>query len=170
MMLFMVRHLPTAWGVEGRLQGSTHDIAILPPKPEEIRPIVAELKALEPFELVLVSTLRRSHQSAAPFGFSKPTVEPLLDEMDFGIYAGGLRSEFVKDLASGVAAKRLGGGPEKMEQNIRSFFTKYKRRGRVLAIAHGAWMRAAVSISRHGDTRLLWDYRTPTDGVLRVEL
>src|ERR1051325_771717 len=108
MMLFMVRHLPTAWGVEGRLQGSTHDIAILPPKPEDVRPIVAELKSLEPFDVVVASTLRRSNQSAPPFVSPKPMIEPLLDEMDFGIYAGGLRSEFVKDLASGVAAKRLG--------------------------------------------------------------
>ena len=152
MSLILIRHLPTAWNREGRLQGR-RDLPILEPGPEERTAIAANRRALEslpPFDAVLVSRLRRTAMTAEQHGYrGRYQVEPLLDELDFGPYEGRPRAELlaeVGELWENAPQRLVLGEPlTELEQRVRAFLHRYRDRS-ILAFGHGAWIRAAVAV------------------------
>ena len=156
MKLVIVRHLPTAWNAEDRLQGR-QDIPIIPLDDAALARLVKQIEQVRtagPFDAVYCSTLSRTRKTAELFGYADPISDPLLDEIDFGEFEGHLRGEMLakvgkawlvapETLAFGEAVTNLG-------ERAKQFVRKNLVHGRVLAFGHGGWTRALSSIKRTG--------------------
>jgi probable phosphoglycerate mutase len=158
-LLVCVRHLPTEWNARGLLQGR-RDTALIDPDAATLAGIRRDRERIDrlgPFDCVLTSTLRRTHRTAELYGFRDCTVEPLLDECDFGEWEGRSREEMQATLGdrwmSDPRGLVLGESLDDLEARIRKAAAKYSTYGRVLAFAHGSWMRALRSIIDCGDLR-----------------
>ncbi|NSL50883.1 histidine phosphatase family protein [Calidifontibacillus erzurumensis] len=153
MELLMVRHLPTEWNKMGILQG-LKDIPILPVLAKDKKKIKENRKVIERFnpEIVLVSELIRTKQTALEYGFDHPVIEPLLNELHFGLYEGTLKKELEKNKQWFVNPRLLRFGEHLIhfEQRIVNFLNKYCHYSRVLAFGHGSWMRACMSLVQVG--------------------
>jgi broad specificity phosphatase PhoE len=156
MQITLIRHLPTEWNKKTWLQGR-RDIELSPLTDElylGIEENAQRLKKLAPFELVLASTLKRTHQTAQLYGHACQT-EGLLDELDFGPFEGRPKEELFakyrelwihnpKDLVLGESIRNL-------EERVVLFIEKYKRLSNILVFGHGSWIRAMISYSQFGD-------------------
>ncbi len=90
MKIFLIRHLETAFNQKGVLQGR-RDIPILKPSSktqEQISRNRALLEEGDGFDHILISRLKRTRMTAELYTERHCTVEPLLDELDFGYYEG----------------------------------------------------------------------------------
>jgi len=156
MHITLIRHLPTEWNKAQKLQGRK-DID-LDPITEDFMSKIEENKVLlnvfAPFDLVLASTLKRTHQTAKLYGY-KPETDALLDELDFGPYEGRSKEELIaayehqwlenpKNLILGESLVNL-------ETRVISFLEKYKSYSNLLVFGHGSWIRAIVSYYHYGD-------------------
>lgn len=156
MQITLIRHLPTEWNKKSWLQGR-RDIELSMLTENLFLGIEANkqrLSELAPFDLVLASTLKRTHQTAQLHGYKYKT-EELLDELDFGPFEGRSREELLKkhgelwidnpkDLVLGESIKNL-------EERIVLFLEKYKKLSNILVFGHGSWIRAMISYSDYGD-------------------
>ncbi|WP_042463989.1 histidine phosphatase family protein [Neobacillus dielmonensis] len=160
MQLTLIRHLPTEWNKKTWLQGR-RDIEISPLTEEYQQGIIHNqqvLRNLAPFELVLASSLKRTHQTAMAYGF-QPETEGLLDELDFGPFEGMSKQTLwdqygdqwrnnPKDL---ILGERVGN----LERRVVLFLEKYKNHSNVLAFGHGSWIRAMLSYVEYGDINFM---------------
>lgn len=155
MKLFIIRHLRTNYNEKGVLQGRM-DIPILPPSPETLQQIELNRMALgdiETFDHILVSRLQRTRMTAELYVDKSCSVEPLLDELDFGDYEGRQKSELLEEQEQWIsdpAALTLGEPLTALAGRVEDFFEKYKQADRVLAFGHGAWIRACVASVESG--------------------
>ncbi len=154
MQIALIRHLPTIWNQKGLLQG-TKDISILPIRQkvkEEIVHNKRQLKKFEPVELVLTSTLTRTQETAKAYGYNEYTIEPLLDELNFGKFEGKEKSLLIKECGNTwIKSPRdlnLGESLVGFEQRILTFLSKYKNHSRILIFGHGSWIRGIISITK----------------------
>jgi len=72
MQITLIRHLPTEWNVNTWLQGR-QNIEILPITDRDQLEIVKNqnnLSRLQPFDLILASTLKRTQQTAQIYGMN----------------------------------------------------------------------------------------------------
>lgn len=161
MRLVVIRHLPTAWNLEGRYQGR-HDEPILPPDKvswQHVQENRSRLQQFGPFSVRLASTLIRTQQTARVYGIDDFGIEPLLDELDFGQFEGQHR--LVLETAVGSAWREnpsgvvLGESIVALAQRILEFVEKYQKCESVLAFGHGAWMRALISVAQKGDVQVM---------------
>jgi broad specificity phosphatase PhoE len=156
MQLTLIRHLPTDWNKKTWLQGR-RDIE-LSPLTNHLQLGIEEnqqyLKKIAPFDLVLASSLKRTHQTAQFYGY-ECQIEGLLDELDFGPFEGRPKQELFdkhgemwinhpKDLVLGESIKHL-------EERLILFLGKYKNFSNILAFGHGSWIRAMISYFEYGD-------------------
>ncbi|MDR6997618.1 phosphoglycerate mutase family protein [Neobacillus niacini] len=155
MQLTLIRHLPTEWNKKTWLQGR-RDIEISQVT-EEFQKGIAEnqrlLKNLAPFDLVLASTLKRTHQTAHLYGFL-PETEVLLDELDFGSFEGLPKEKLMEhknrlwiENPSGLV---LGESLKSLEERIVLFLDKYQDFHNLLLFGHGSWIRALLSYKKYG--------------------
>lgn len=95
--LGLLRHFPTEWNAQGRLQGRT-DVALS----------AASVAALGALRLparwrgarIIASPLARARQTAEILSRSGPaTVDPRLIEMDFGAWEGAIGADLIADAA-----------------------------------------------------------------------
>ncbi len=155
MEFILIRHLPTKWNNEQKLQGKKdRKIASLSEEDEIIiRGNKEILKKLSPPDIVLTSTLQRTKQTAEIYGY-KAKEEPLLDEIDFGKFEGKTREEFLEEVGlqwfTNPKRTVLGKQIEDLEERIQDFIEKYKQYDCVLIFGHGAWMRAFISYIKNG--------------------
>jgi probable phosphoglycerate mutase len=84
--LYLCRHGDTEWSPTRRLAGHT-DLPLTKDGEVSARKLGERLKGI-PFERVLVSPLRRAHQTAALAGFATAQEDARLREMNFGRYEG----------------------------------------------------------------------------------
>lgn len=155
MQLYAIRHLPTSWNKEGKLQGS-NDIDILPISDtdrdivELNRTNIQDIK----FDLVLVSSLKRTHQTAQAYGYTDYTFEPLIDELNFGKYEGVEKVKMLDDLQSSwydnAKSITLGESLIDFESRLKAFIKKYEGHT-ILLFAHGAVLRGLKAIFSVGD-------------------
>lgn len=150
MQITFIRHLPTDWNVQQKLQGR-RDIEISQITEEFQKKITANqrvLQELAPFDLVLASTLRRTHQTADAYGYCAET-EELLDELDFGLFEGRSKRDLYEaygDLWILDPQKIvLGEEISKLEERIVQFLEKYIESKNILVFGHGLWIRAIMS-------------------------
>ncbi len=159
MLLVCIRHLPTEWNVRGLLQGR-RDTDLIEPDAGTLAGIRhgrERIDRLGPFDCVITSTLRRTRQTAELYGFHDGVAEPLLDECDFGEWEGRPRADMQATLGDrwmgDPRGLLLGESLDALEARIRQAAMKYSSYDRVLAFAHGSWMRALRSIIDRGDIR-----------------
>lgn len=157
MRIFIVRHLPTHWNIKRLLQGR-EDVDILEPdyaSNAQIRANKIILTKYEPFDMVLTSALKRTQQTACLYGFKEYKVEPLLDELDFGTYAGKSKGELYQGVGWGgeknYFATMLSDEIIDLECRIKKFLVKYNKYHKLLVFGHGSWIRGLVSIINYGD-------------------
>ncbi|MEZ4846503.1 MAG: histidine phosphatase family protein [Bdellovibrionota bacterium] len=156
MKLYLVRHLPTAWNVEGKLQG-TQDIPILPLTEETTQKIKTNKLMLSPisFDSVHASEKKRTIQTAMEYGYSNPEISPLLNEMNFGPFEGTLKNEAIqqmgKDFLENPFQTVLSDHYRDLEKNIRSFLELHRNKNNVLVFGHGSFIRGTKCLIEHGD-------------------
>ena len=169
-----LRHLPTAWNLEGRLQGRRDLSIALPDRTARLRilRIREELRNEAPFDTVLASGLKRSQETARLHGFPDFKVEPLMDELDFGDFEGQPKSKLEQSLGdpwrNAQASLLLGESLGDLQQRILDFRSKYPAGTRILLFGHGAWLRACVSLLRFGDLRAMNRLEIPHHRLLRL--
>lgn len=156
MHITLIRHLPTEWNKSQKLQGRK-DIGISLITEEHQRRIETNkvlLNAFAPFDLILASTLKRTHQTAQLYGFT-PETEGLLDELDFGAFEGGpkerILSVYGDQWIENPKGLILGESLVEFEKRMVSFLDKYKDYSNILVFGHGSWIRAIVSYHHYGD-------------------
>ncbi|WP_462409602.1 histidine phosphatase family protein [Neobacillus sp. Marseille-QA0830] len=155
MQLTLIRHLPTEWNKITWLQGK-RDIDILPLAEEYRQGIIQNqhlLQQLAPFDLVLASTLKRTHQTARLYGFEAET-EGLLDELDFGPFEGvpkqTLIDHYGEQWITNPKELILGESLANLQNRIVLFLDKYKMVSNLLVFGHGSWIRAMLSYAEFG--------------------
>ncbi|WP_338452263.1 histidine phosphatase family protein [Niallia oryzisoli] len=155
MQATFIRHLPTDWNKRTWLQGRRDiDISPLTVKlQEEIKENQLLLSKLVPYDIVLASTLKRTHQTAHLYGYRAET-EGLLDELDFGPFEGRPKEELLKAnggmWANNPREMILGESVLNLEKRILLFLQKYRERKNILVFGHGSWMRAMISYAQYG--------------------
>lgn len=156
MHITLIRHLPTKWNKNNQLQGR-QDIDITDVGEDFHKKIETNklfLKAFEPFDIVLASTLKRTRQTAKVYGYA-PETEGLLDELDFGPFEGASKEQLITAYeGKWVEAPRelvLGESLIDFEKRVISFLEKYKNYSNLLVFGHGSWIRAIVSYHHYGD-------------------
>ncbi|NRD79219.1 histidine phosphatase family protein [Bacillus sp. BRMEA1] len=156
MQVTLIRHLPTEWNKKTWLQGRK-DIGLTDVSEEIQKGIDTNkeiLRQLSPFDIVLVSTLKRTHQTAHLYGYKGET-ECLLDELDFGPYEGSPKKELVQNLGEMWIHQPkelvLGESLKDFEKRLILFLKKYKDFRNILVFGHGAWIRGILSYLQYGD-------------------
>lgn len=156
MLITLIRHLPTEWNKKQLLQGK-RDIPLLPLTEtiqQEIQRNLVRLTETTPPSIILASTLKRTQQTANYYGF-QPTIDGLLDELDFGPFEGKTKRELIEETGEtwfiNPKATLLREQIEDLERRIHLFLEKYKNCEHVLIFGHGAWIRGLISYINMGD-------------------
>ena len=95
----LMRHYPTAWNAEGRLQGRT-DVPLGP----AARAVLAGLRLPSPWDRarLVASALGRAAETAQWLACGREvTIDPRLAELGFGAWEGRLAAELAADAAAG---------------------------------------------------------------------
>lgn len=96
----LIRHYPTDWNAEGRLQGGT-DIPLNP----TARTLLAGLRLPPPWDRarLVASTLSRATETARLLAGGRPVAtDPRLGELGFGAWEGRRTAELSADPAAGL--------------------------------------------------------------------
>jgi broad specificity phosphatase PhoE len=156
MQITVIRHLPTEWNKKTWLQGR-RDIGLSQVSEELSKGIEDNRKVLEnlaPFDLILASTLQRTHQTANLYGYTYE-IEGLLDELDFGTFEGVPKQKLIEKYGEewfeNPRELVLGESIKDLEKRILLFLDKYQKYTNILAFGHGSWIRAMISYANYGD-------------------
>lgn len=167
MKLALIRHGPTEWNVQGRIQG-TRDV----PLSAEGRKLFATLQVPEGFEQarVFVSPLRRARESASLLGLANPIIDARLTEHDWGQWEGMTREEILaRDgddafTRAGVGIDFTPKGGERTADliaRVGAFLADMaKSEGPAVAITHRGILRSAYAIASR------WQMLTPMPDAL----
>jgi broad specificity phosphatase PhoE len=176
MHLYLIRHLPTKWNLDGKLQGKRNiPLAeeILEQYKNKILTNKKVLKALEPIDVILASSLIRTQQTASVYGFN-PKIEPLLDELDFGPYEGKSKSLLIKDHKEQWYEDPLnlvlGESIISLQERVQCFIEKYKKYNKVLVFGHGSWIRALISINSTGEIQSMNQFILENNVLTQVKI
>ncbi len=152
--LVMIRHGPTTWNEEKRLQGH-QDI----PLSDAGRKLVSLWKVPSPVNRYqwVCSPLRRARETAELLGAENLQVEPRLMEMDYGNWEGSRLQDLRRDFGDEMAANEARGidfrpdsgeTPREVQDRLKPWFMDIARRGRpTLAVAHHGVLRALYSLA-----------------------
>ncbi|MEH7180292.1 histidine phosphatase family protein [Neobacillus vireti] len=156
MQITMIRHLPTEWNKKTWLQGR-RDIGLSQVSDEQAKGIEMNQKILDelaPFDLVIASTLQRTHQTAALYGYSCEA-DGLVDELDFGPFEGIPKNVLIEKHGNiwieNPKELVLGESLQNLEDRIVQFLNKYSEFSNLLVFGHGSWIRAMLSYAKYGD-------------------
>ena len=152
-LLALLRHGPTQWTEERRLQGRT-DV----PLSAEGRRAVAGWRL--PPEVAgffwLTSPLRRARETAALLGHGEAGVDGRLIEMSWGAWEGSRLAELRREMgpaldaleARGLDFRAPGGEtPREVQSRLRPLLAEIGAGGEVLAVTHKAVIRAIYSLA-----------------------
>ena len=149
--LALLRHAPTSWNLERRLQGRA-DVTLAP----EGRAELARRRVPEPYAgwRALASPLARCVETAALLGLVVAT-EPRLVEMDWGAYQGFTLDELRARFGAGFAANERRGldlappggeSPREVQARVAPLLAELAAAGRpTLAVAHRGVIRAVYA-------------------------
>jgi broad specificity phosphatase PhoE len=180
-----LRHGPTAWNQDGRLQGMT-DV----PLSDRGRALVATWRVpLQGWRWVC-SPLTRARETATLVGAPPSlTVEPALREMAFGEWEGRTLAELRENAPAQMQAAETGGmdmtppggeSPRQVMDRLRPWIADVAARGEdVVAVTHKGVIRVVLAMATGWDMRsrqpvkLDWDclhvFAVADDGTLRVD-
>jgi broad specificity phosphatase PhoE len=173
MQITLIRHLPTEWNVNTWLQGR-QNIKILPMTERDQLEMVKNqnnLIRLQPFDIILASTLKRTQQTAKMYGMNVVT-EPLLDELDFGKFEGRPKEELLRELGESWLENprelQLGESVIHLENRIVDFIKKYISYDNILVFGHGSWIRAFISLVQNGHINRMNRIHVPNNKCLTL--
>ena len=152
--LAMIRHGPTDWNKDRRLQGRT-DVPLsakgrdatahwrLPPGILDYHPVS--------------SPLLRAVETAALLGMEDPEIEPRIQEMDYGEWEGQSLDDLRRDLGQEMADNetrgldfRAPGGesPREVQARLTPWLAEVAARGKpTVAVSHHGVLRALLSLA-----------------------
>ena len=153
-LLALLRHGPTVWTAEHRLQGRTD----LPLSAEGRRTVSGWRLAADVADFDwLTSPLRRARETAALLGHGDALVDGRLAEMSFGAWEGRRLAELRADLGCamgelerrGLDFRAPGGeSPREVQGRLRPLLAEIGHDGRnVLVVTHKAVIRAVYSLA-----------------------
>jgi broad specificity phosphatase PhoE len=153
-LIALIRHMPTAWNLAGRLQGG-HDAPLLP-GPD--RGLPGELAGFR----VLSSPLARARQTAARLGLD-PEIDERLAEMAWGEWEGRSLAELRAALGQAMAANEARGldfrppggeSPREVQQRVRPLLAEIAESSRsAIAITHKGVIRAVFALAAEWEMR-----------------
>ncbi|WP_453995645.1 histidine phosphatase family protein [Bacillus nitroreducens] len=154
MELTLIRHLQTEWNKRGVLQGSK-DIPILDLDETVLASIEKNKQKLkQKYSIILTSTLTRTQQTAVAYGYHDFAIDPLLNELDFGMFEGKAKNLLIethkKEWFTNPSNIELGERIADLGDRILTFLQKYKDHESILVFGHGSWIRACVSYLKYG--------------------
>ena len=184
--LAMIRHGPTAWTEENRIQGHS-DIPLSAAGRDMVSGwrVPPEIKVYD----WVSSPLSRARETAVLLSGKEPAVEPRLKEMNYGEWEGlrlpDLRTELGDEMAAnearGLDFRPPGGeSPRQLQDRLRPWLSEVAAQGRpTLAVAHHGVLRALVSLAtgwsmaERRPEKLQWGavhtFRIDDDGAISVE-
>lgn len=174
MQLTLIRHLETPYNIKGFLQGR-QDIPILTPTTEQLLRIKKNKEQLHKsseYHHTLVSSLKRTQMTAELYTESYK-VEPLLDELNFGIWEGKKKAEMIKSCPGWLDKPdllTLGEPLSDLEKRIKGFLLKYDSANKILVFSHGAWSRALISLHRFGNIRSMNTIHLPNNTLVHLDI
>ena len=146
-MLYFMRHGPTDWNAQGRLQGHT-DIPLSEQGREEMRRMGQRLREADfSVDRIVTSPLKRARETARiiaeQIGFAgEIRVEPELIERCFGEAEGKIIAQL--DLSMPVSGME---SAPRLCRRVERVLERYTRvPGMVLLVTHGAFIQAAMDI------------------------
>ncbi len=173
MQITFIRHLPTPWNKRQLLQGK-RDISISPVTEKLKSGIVQNQQGLgkiAPFDKVLASRLIRTRQTAHIYGYS-PEEEPLLNELDFGMFEGKekqqLLSRFGDTWLYSPESLVLGEPLTDFKSRISSFLDRYNSYPNILVFGHGSWIRACLSLKKYGHINQMNQVTVPYNACITI--
>jgi broad specificity phosphatase PhoE len=161
MRIALIRHGPTDWNAQGRIQGT-----IDTPLSAEGRAKMAGLLPPEGFEQArpFCSPKLRARQTAQLLGLIDPTIDPRLAEQNWGKWEGLTRLEMTERYGSdcferagrGLAFRPPGGeSTGELHARLRSFLADVaKDAGDAIAITHMGILRAGYVLATGWDLQL----------------
>ena len=155
----LIRHYPTGWNREGRLQGQTDR-----PLDDDARAALAGLRLPPPWHAraILASPLSRAADTARALADGRAVAtDPRLVEIAYGAWEGRLSADLLADPASGfVPTHRLGwderppGGGESAADawaRVAPLFAELAERAEpTLLVMHKALMRVILRVAAGG--------------------
>jgi probable phosphoglycerate mutase len=152
--LGLLRHLPTDWNREKRLQGRT-DRPLADP-------LTSERFPLDPTVWRLVaSPLRRASDTARLLFGAEPETVPELTEMDWGSFEGRRLSDLRRELGDALACNEAQGldfrpdggeSPRDVQVRLQGWLVKAAQSPRdIIAVTHKGVMRAAHALATGWD-------------------
>lgn len=149
----LIRHGPTGWNTEGRLQGRA-DI----PLSEAGRRMVESWRMPPDIAgfAVLASPLGRTRETAAILGHHAPEIDPRLVERDWGDWSGRLRADCRPDIDTmgGETAPPGGESAAAVAARVAAVFADIATAGAPrLIVAHRGIIRAAYALATGWDMR-----------------
>jgi probable phosphoglycerate mutase len=158
--MVLVRHGPTAWNAEGRIQGWTDT-----PLSDTGRVSLAEKKVPESFAhyRCVSSPLRRALETAALLGCERPEQVTALKEMCWGDWEGSTHEELVRRYGEEVATRARQGldfqppsgeSPRLVQRRLKAWFeTVVADSAPVLAFTHKGVIRASLAMAIDWDMK-----------------
>lgn len=173
----LIRHLPTEWNNHGYLQGK-RDISVSFPLTnetlKEIQKNKYQLDSLAPFDCVFASSLKRTKETANVYGFDFLTIDPLLDELDFGDFEGKTKDVLLKAYGNKWLKTPLdlvlGESLVGFQRRIITFLSKYRKLDSILIFGHGSWARALLSFAENGDIQHMNQLTVENNKLIQIEI
>jgi probable phosphoglycerate mutase len=153
-LLALIRHAPTTWNAEGRLQGRRDT-----PLSEDGRAALATWgppPALNGFDWI-ASPLGRCQDTAHHLAGRKALSDARIIEMDWGDWEGERRAELAQTLGDAFRQNEARGldftppngeSPRMVQDRLKPFFKEIAAKGRpTVAVSHRGVIRAAVAMA-----------------------
>ena len=160
--LALLRHGPTAWNIEGRLQGRA-DIPLGAAARRELSDL--RLPSCLADARWVTSPLRRAVETARCLGASSPETDERLIEMDWGAWEGRTLGELRARLGASFAAAEARGldlrpprgeSPRQVQQRLRPWLREVAAAGTAtVAVTHKGVIRAVLGLACD------WDFLGP---------
>lgn len=162
MRIALLRHGPTDWNAQGRVQGTVDT-----PLSEDGKAKMRTLKPPEGFDAAVVycSPKLRARQTAACLGLGNVHLDPRLAEQNWGDWEGLTRTEMLardgedafERSGRGIAFRPPGGeSTGELHARVRNFFQDVAAKGEdAIAVSHMGVLRAAYVLATH------WDMAVP---------
>lgn len=157
-LLVLIRHAPTSWNSEGRLQGRRD--TSLSADGEAMLQTWAPPKAFSGFDWV-ASPLERTMKTARALAGRKVPEDERLIEMDWGEWEGRTRADLSETLGADFHENETRGldflppggeSPRMVQDRLRPFLLDVAAKGRpVVAVTHRGVIRAAVALATGWD-------------------
>ncbi|MFK7933060.1 MAG: histidine phosphatase family protein [Saprospiraceae bacterium] len=181
--IYIIRHGQTDMNLNGIVQGSGVDSSLNDTGRAQAAAFHKMYKNV-PFEIVITSRLKRTHETAQPFLDVGITWEQMseINEISWGIHEGKKGtptdreeySQLMQDWRNGLFDSRITGGESaaEMQQRMVEFKNQLLRRPEeyILVVSHGRAMRCMMTVLLNRPLSEMDDFKHSNTGLYQFEL